>query len=167
VTHHRGAIDLSFTYLGREHDPLVGHFGREIVLGQAEELAVMNSLLNQAGSPASAAEDVAMEWMGHAVAPAEMPGMATAAEFAGLRAAEGLDADEQFTRLMILHHAAGVTMGDYAAAHGENAKVKKLAAAMANVQGIEIAEMNHRREQLGLARVPTAAIEAAQQEHAH
>jgi hypothetical protein len=27
-THHNGAIALGFAYLGREHDPLVGHFAR-------------------------------------------------------------------------------------------------------------------------------------------
>ncbi len=26
VRHHQGALALSFGYLGREHDPLVGHF---------------------------------------------------------------------------------------------------------------------------------------------
>jgi uncharacterized protein (DUF305 family) len=159
-THHRGAIELGFTYLGREHDSLVGHFAREIVLGQSQELAVMNSLLGETGSPASTSDDVAMEWMGHAVAPAQMPGMASDADVEELRAAQGLDADDRFTRLMIVHHAAGVTMAQYAAEHGENAKVRQLAASMARVQRTEIIEMNNRREELGLAPVTDAEIRA-------
>jgi len=166
-THHRGAIELSFAYLGREHDPLVGHFAREVVLGQAQELAVMNSLLGEAGSPASVADDVAMEWMGHAVAPARMPGMANDTEVEALRAAQGLEADDRFTRLMILHHAAGVAMGRYAAEHGENARVKRLGAAMARVQRTEIIEMNNRRVELGLAPVSDAAIDELLDSHAH
>ena len=166
-THHRGAIDLSFAYLGREHDPLVGHLAREIVIGQAQELAVMNRLLGAAGSPASAGDDLAMEWMGHAVAPAQMPGMATATEVDALSGASGVDADDRFTRLMILHHAAGATMARYAAEHGENAQVKQLGAAMARVQRTEIIEMNNRRVGLGLAPVSDAEIDALLDAHAH
>jgi uncharacterized protein (DUF305 family) len=165
-THHRGAIELSFTYLGREHDSLVGHFAREIVLGQAQELAVMNSLLGEAGSPASTADDVAMEWMGHAVPPAQMPGMANDAEVEALRAAQGLDADDRFTRLMIVHHAAGAAMARYAARHGENTKVERLAAAMARAQLTEVTEMNNRRVELGLERVPDADVDALLHAHA-
>ena len=159
-THHRGAIELSFTYLGREHDSLVGHFAREIVLGQSQELAVMNSLLDQAGNQPSTADDVAMEWMGHPVPPAQMPGMANDADVEALRAAQGLEADDRFTRLMIVHHAAGAAMGRYAAEHGENAKVKELASALAKVQLTEITEMNNRRVELGLEPVSDAAINA-------
>jgi len=53
-THHNGAIALGFAYLGREHDPLVGHFAREIVVSQSQEIAAMNDYLRRAGSPASA-----------------------------------------------------------------------------------------------------------------
>ena len=96
-----------------------------------------------------------------------MPGMASDADVDALRAAQGLDADDRFTRLMIVHHAGGAAMGDYAALHGENDKVKQLAAAMARVQRTEIAEMNNRRVALGLAPVSDAEVEAALGEHAH
>jgi uncharacterized protein (DUF305 family) len=166
-THHRGAIELSFAYLGREHDSQVGHFAREIVLGQAQELAVMNSLLGEAGSRPSTSDDVAMEWMGHAVPPPRMPGMASDADVDALRAAQGLDADDRFTRLMILHHAAGAAMARYAAEHGENSKVKALAAALARAQLTEVSEMNNRRVALGLAPVSDADIDALLDAHTH
>ncbi len=164
-THHRGAIELSFAYLGREHDSLVGHFAREIVISQSEELAVMNSLLSEAGSRVSTTDDVAMAWMGHPTPPAQMPGMATDDEVVALRAAQGLEADDRFTRLMILHHAGGAAMADYAAEHGDNAKVRQLAASLAKVQRTEITEMNNRRVELGFAPVSAAEIDAVL--HAH
>jgi hypothetical protein len=43
-THHNGAIALSFDYLGREHDSLVGHFAREIIVGQSQEIAANEQL---------------------------------------------------------------------------------------------------------------------------
>ena len=48
-THHNGAINMSFDYLDRSHDPVVKHFAQEIISSQSQELAAMNSYLNQAG----------------------------------------------------------------------------------------------------------------------
>jgi uncharacterized protein (DUF305 family) len=166
-THHNGAIALSFDYLGREHDSLVGHFAREIILGQSQEIAAMNNYLNRAGNPASAADDVAMEWMGHPVRPTNMPGMPTEAESAQLLAASGLAADDVFTHLMIRHHAAGSAMAAYAAEHGEHAGVRAFAAAMAKAQRTEINEINNRRVALGLAAVPRREIRQLERLHAN
>jgi uncharacterized protein (DUF305 family) len=159
TVHHEGAISLGFDYLRNEHDPLVGHFAREIVFLQAQQIATMNSLLEAAGDPESASDDVAMDWMGNPVTSARMPGLATEAEFAELRAAQGLAADDVFTRLMIRHHAAGAVMADDAARHGSNKKVRELASSMVKVQRLEITEMNQRRAELGLARVETSDLE--------
>jgi uncharacterized protein (DUF305 family) len=159
TTHHNGAIGMGFTYLGRENDPSVGHFAREIVLGQSQESAVMNELLADAGGARPDDADVAMEWMGQPVAAARMPGMATEGELDALRASEGLAADDAFTRLMIRHHAGGIAMAEFAAEHGENERVRNLAAAMAKVQRTEIVEMEMRRQQLGLPPVDTSDID--------
>lgn len=155
TTHHQGALSLSFDYLGRESDPVVGHFAREIVREQSVEIATMNALLNDVGAQADATvdDDVAMEWMGEAVAPAAMPGLASAADFARLQAATGLAADDVFTELMIAHHAAGAEMASYAAEHGENETVRRLARGMARVQRLEIDELNERRRVLGLPEI--------------
>jgi len=167
TAHHQGAISLSFDYLRREHDSLVGHFARDIVLSQTQEVTIMNSLLTDAGNPRSADDEIAMDWMGMAVDQAQMPGMPTDAEVASLRSATGLDADDQFTRLMIRHHAAGAAMAEYAAAHGENDKVTRMAAAMARVQRTEILEMEARRSALGLPRVDTADLDQMADHGAH
>jgi uncharacterized protein (DUF305 family) len=160
TVHHEGAISLGFDYLKNENDPLTGHFAREIVFLQAQQIATMNSLLEDAGDPESASEDIAMDWMGNPVTSGRMPGLATEAEFAELRAARGLEADDVFTRLMIRHHAAGAAMADYAAQNGSNKKVRELASNMAKVQRLEVAEMNSRRVELGLPAVDTTDVEA-------
>jgi uncharacterized protein (DUF305 family) len=106
-----------------------------------------------------------MAWMGHPVPVAQMPGMPSRAEVDRLRTSEGPDADERFTRLMIRHHAAGVAMADYAADHGENGSVRKLATAMARLQRAELAEMNSKRRDLGLDAVDTSDL-SSQNAHA-
>ena len=154
-THHEGALALGFAYLPHQNDATVTHFAREIIRDQSIEINAMTVLLADAGDAAEAVldDDIAMDWMGESFAPLEMPGLATEAEFEELEAASGVDADELFTRLMIVHHAAGAAMADYEAKHGENDTVRKLARAMARIQRIEIGELNRRRVALGLEEV--------------
>jgi uncharacterized protein (DUF305 family) len=158
IVHHNGAVALGFDYLPREHDPVIAHFAREIVSTQSAEMAVMSLLLGDAGNPAIANDDIAMEWMDDPVDAAGMPGLASEAEFAELRAASGVTVDDVFTRLMIRHHAAGIAMARRAAESGENPRVRRLARTMAQVQGREIADMNRRRAVLGPSTVDVEAV---------
>lgn len=162
IVHHNGAVALGFEYLSRASDPTVAHFAREIVTTQSAEMAVMNLLVDDAGHPEVATNGVAMEWMGEPMRPEEMPGMASDADYAQLRAATGIAADEVFTRLMIRHHEAGIAMANRAATDGENPRVRRLARTMAKVQRTEVAEMSRRRDALGLA-----AVDASDVAHAH
>jgi uncharacterized protein (DUF305 family) len=165
-THHTGAINLSFDYLDRSNDPVVKHFAQEIISSQSQELAAMNSYLNRAGGADVIGDgSVAMAWMNHPVRPADMPGMPTRAELAELAESSGVTADDLFTHLMIRHHAGGAAMAQYAAEHGENSGVRKLAAAMAKVQGTEIDEMNNRRKVLGLPPISQSEIDDVQTVH--
>jgi uncharacterized protein (DUF305 family) len=165
-THHNGAINMSFDYLDRSHDPVVKHFAQEIISSQTQELAVMNSYLNRAGGADAAGDgSVAMAWMGHPVRPADMPGMPTKAELAQLDESSGLEADDLFTHLMIRHHAGGIAMAEYAAEHGEHAGVRNLARTMARVQRTEINEMNVRRVALGLEPIPQSEISGLETVH--
>lgn len=151
--HHQGAITLAFAYLDRAHDPTVRFMARDVVTYQSQEIGAMNGLLAEAGDPAAAHSPIAMRWMGHPVARGAMPGLATKAQYGRLAVSSGLAADDLFTRLMIAHHAAGVAMARAETRLGDNADVKRLAAAMASIQRDEIGEMNLRREQLGLEAV--------------
>jgi uncharacterized protein (DUF305 family) len=165
-THHNGAINMSFDYLDRSHDPVVKHFAQEIISSQSQELASMNGLLNRAGGAAVVGDgSVAMAWMGHPVRPADMPGMPTKAELAQLDGSSGTEADDLFTHLMIRHHAGGIAMANYAAEHGEHPGVRALARNMAKVQGTEINEINTRRVALGLPPVPRSEIRELETVH--
>jgi len=165
-THHNGAINMSFDYLDRSHDPVVKHFAQEIISSQSQELAAMNSYLNQAGGADVAGDgSVAMAWMDHLVRPADMPGMPTKAELAELDESSGLEADDLFTHLMIRHHAGGIAMAEYAAEHGEHSGVRDLARTMAKVQRTEINEMNVRRVALGLTPIPQSEIRKLETVH--
>lgn len=75
---------------------------------------------------------------GRAVAPGEMPGIATAAEMERIRSA-GSDTDAVFTALMIDHHAAGVSMAEAAVTRADDADVVELARRIADTQRKEIA----------------------------
>lgn len=152
TTHHQGALTLGFDYLPNQNDDVIAHTAREVILAQSQEIATMNSLIGEAGEDAERIENdsVAMEWMGHPVDPGDMPGMASADELAALSAATGLAADDLFSRLMIAHHAAGAEMSEYAAENGENETVRSFAGKIAEIQRIEIDELNTRREALGL-----------------
>ncbi len=76
--------------------------------------------------------------------------MATEAELAELDAAEGQELDDLFSSLMIRHHRGGTHMAQYAADDGSEESITSLAQAIVTTQESEIAEMNLRREALGL-----------------
>ena len=155
VQHHSGAITLGFEYLQARGDGPMGHYAREIVIEQSQEVAQMNSLLAEVDEHETIGDGVSMEWMGRPIRTQRMPGMARADQIAELGAARELSADDLFSELMIRHHAAGVAMADEAAALGKNARVALLARAMARVQRQEMAAMNAGRAALGLEPIPT------------
>ncbi len=157
IEHHSGAINLGFTYLPNASDPTIESMAREIIVDQSQEVGFMNTLLAGVDDTSTVGDGVSMDWMGETVPSSEMPGLATKADFARLGAETGITADDDFSRLMIEHHAAGIEMADYAAEHGENEKVRRLARAMAKAQRFEIHEMNLRRVALGLPAVEVAS----------
>jgi len=148
--HHSGALTLGFAYLPRGQDPTFTSMAEEIITDQSLQIGTMNGLLAEADDQGTAGDGIAMDWMGHAVPSRSMPGLATKADYARLAGESGLTADDDFSRLMIAHHDAGAEMAEFAAKHGENETVRELARKMAKAQRFEIAEMNLRREALGL-----------------
>jgi uncharacterized protein (DUF305 family) len=151
--HHSGAINLGFEYLPNAEDGTLASFAREIILDQSQEIGYMNALLADVDDTSTVGDGVSMDWMGETVATADMPGLASQADFDRLAGELGITADDDFSRLMIEHHAAGVAMAEYAAEHGENAAVRRLARAMVKLQRFEIHEMNLRRVAIGLPEV--------------
>jgi uncharacterized protein (DUF305 family) len=76
--------------------------------------------------------------------------MATPEQLADLEAGRGLALDDLFTRLMIEHHAGGIHMAEFAEEHARLGDVRELARSMAANQEMEIGELNHVRQDLGL-----------------
>ena len=90
-----------------------------------------------------------MGWMGHTMAAASMPGLATDDQLQQLTTASGPEADRQFARLMIAHHEAGITMAQYAADHAADGSVRALARSMVTGQRGEIVELQGMLAKLG------------------
>lgn len=140
--HHEQAIETSFRYLDRpDTDPRLRTVAKSIVFDQGIEIGVMLQLLAGMGAPTVSADGTAMAWMGHAVEPSAMPGMATAEQLDELAAATGAEADELFVELMTAHHQGGIEMATDAAARAENDDVRRFASSWAQNQQSEIIEL--------------------------
>ena len=114
--HHEQAIETSFRYLERpDTDPRLRTVASSIIFDQGIEIGVMLQLLSDMDAPTVSADGTAMAWMGHAVEPSAMPGMATAEQLDELASASGADADELFVELMTAHHQGGIDMATDAA----------------------------------------------------
>lgn len=155
TTHHYQAVEMSNIYIRNGDDPLLREIAAKISFAQAGDIRVMQRALvdwNQDGTP-----DVAMEWMGMPVDQNAQPGMATADQMAALEAARGSELDDQFSELMIRHHAAGIHMAEQAAERANLGSVRDFASIVAGAQREEITELNQRRAALGLPEVDADA----------
>ena len=140
--HHEQAIETSFRFLDRpDTDPRLRTVAKSIIFDQGIEIGVMLQLLADMGAPTVSADGTAMSWMGHAVEPSAMPGMATAEQLDELASASGADADELFVELMTAHHQGGIDMATEAAAGADNADVERFASSWARNQQSEIVEL--------------------------
>ena len=152
TTHHLQAITMANAYIRNGRDPFLSQEAGEISLAQAGDIRAMNLALESWHADTS--DDIAMEWMGMSVPQDQQPGMASDAEIARLGRLRGRALDEQYSRLMILHHAGGVHMAAAAATQARLGSVRRFAAAMAHGQRSEIEELNRWRVQNGFPAVP-------------
>ena len=152
TTHHNQALTMGFDYLQDGTDPLLRQIAREIVTYQASEIGVMGDHLTQWGQSGTET-GTAMGWMGMATPRDEMTGLATREQMDELATARGAELDQLFTRLMIVHHAGGIHMADFAAKEATTTTVRRWAASMADGQRGEIAELNRWRVQHGFSPV--------------
>ncbi len=150
ATHHLQALTMAFDYVEHGTDPRLRQIAKEIANYQAAEIGVMNDHLTRWGQ-AGTEPATAMQWMGMPTPRDEMLGVATEAQMDELAAARGPELDELFTRLLIVHHAGGIHMADFAAEHATTPTVRRWAAAMADGQRGEIAELNRWRVQHDLS----------------
>lgn len=160
--HHLQAVEMSMIVREETDDPDIRLLAYDIALAQQQQAGQMFSWLTVWGLPQVASEP-SMTWMvrpgrsgtGHdhgpgapAHVPGEpMPGLATEAQLAQLRAATGVEAERLYLDLMIAHHLGGVDMAEAILDRSTNRVVTSLARAMIAAQQSEI---DYMRELLAL-----------------
>lgn len=151
--HHAQAVEMALLVRDRTDDETVRTIAYDMAITQASQSGAMYGLLDAWGLPQRSSQP-AMAWTdlpaldgsdgGHQMdpdAPSGMPGMATEAELAALRAATGDDAVRLFLELMIPHHAGGLEMADAVLARTDVPQVVSLATGIYRAQQAEIVVM--------------------------
>ena len=162
--HHAQAVEMAMETYRKTDDPELRSLAYDIATTQSAQRGEMFDWLVQWGLPQLGAPSMA--WMtdaapghdGHGNAAAEpmtddemreAMGMATEAELARLRAAEGTEADCLFLALMIRHHEGAIPMADAVLELGSVPRVLAVAEAMKLGQTAEIESMEAAQLRLG------------------
>jgi len=149
--HHLQAVEMSFLVRDRTDDESVRLLAYDIANAQSHQAGQMYGWLAEWGLT-QASPEPSMTWMtrptidgsahehdGADHTPGEpMPGLATSEQIAELAAADGVEAERIFLRLMIAHHLGGVEMADAAIARTEKRVVVDLSTSIVNSQEKEI-----------------------------
>lgn len=133
IVHHRQAVTMASWERDYSGDPALRALAYDIESTQTEQLGRMQGWLALWG--AAPANGQHMAWMG--MSTTRMPGMATAAEQSGLRAATGRDLDVRFLQLMLRHHTGGTGMLAEATGRAQVPAVRALAGQMLEAQTAE------------------------------
>ncbi|MFD7793537.1 DUF305 domain-containing protein [Streptomyces sp. NPDC059759] len=129
ITHHTQALRMTELAPDRAESGAVRRIAGRIAAAQGPEITTMKSWLK--------AHDGAGTGHDHA----DMPGMATKAQLAELRAADGSAFDRLFLRLMISHHDGAITMATDVKAQGNNIQIEEMADDVIAQQTSEISRM--------------------------
>ncbi|MFF8829184.1 DUF305 domain-containing protein [Streptomyces sp. NPDC015131] len=156
AVHHQQAVEMSFLVRDRTKDEEVRRLAYDIANTQANQRGMMLGWLDLWGLPKVAPGEEPMSWMGmpshgpshgsshgsgHGPAGGDgalMPGMATAAQLDGLRAASGRDAEVRYLKLMTAHHRGGVHMAQGCVDRCRPGVERDLAQGMVDAQESEI-----------------------------
>ncbi|MBW8737872.1 MAG: DUF305 domain-containing protein [Streptomyces turgidiscabies] len=131
IEHHAQAIELTELVPQRAASASVKRLAERIAAAQRPEIASMQGWLKDNGN------DGKMTGHSHGA----MPGMATEAQLATLRAAKGKAFDKLFLTLMITHHEGAVTMATEVKGQGNNPRVEEMADDVIAQQTSEINRM--------------------------
>ncbi|WP_377472758.1 DUF305 domain-containing protein [Plantactinospora endophytica] len=139
-SHHAQAVEMAILAHGKSTNPDIQTLAADIALTQQGQIGVMQTWLKNWGlSPTG--RQPRMAWMpdgAGALKDGLMPGMATDAERAELRAATGSDFDLLFLRLMLNHHLGGIHMAEGILDLSDDEQVSALAESMVAGQKKEI-----------------------------
>ncbi|MFD7510269.1 DUF305 domain-containing protein [Streptomyces sp. NPDC059853] len=142
IEHHEQAVEMTDLADAHAEDSAVRGIARRIAATQEPEIEAMRAWLLRNAQGAGSAGD----GHGHHEGDGEaMPGMASEAELAELRAARGAAFDALFLELMIAHHEGAVTMAADVSAQGNDVTALEMAAEIGASQRVEIARMEAMR----------------------
>ncbi|WP_326648238.1 MULTISPECIES: DUF305 domain-containing protein [unclassified Streptomyces] len=133
ITHHGQALQMTALAPERAGSTQVKRLAERISAAQKPEMAAMQGWLKNNGG--------AKGKSGHDHGQGAMPGMATPAQLAQLRAAKGTAFDELFLKLMITHHQGALTMATEVLSDGNNVLVEEMANDVIAQQTSEINRM--------------------------
>jgi uncharacterized protein (DUF305 family) len=148
-THHDQAVQMAQVARDNSNDPAVRTMAFDIETGQLGQIGQMRGWLQVWGQTPQA-DIPQMAWMDHTVEPGQlMPGMASTAELARLKALSGKAQDVYFLQLMIRHHKGGLEMAQYGAAHAAEPYVRDMASKIVTAQQNEVVAMEQMLRERG------------------
>lgn len=111
IAHHAQAVRIAGWAPTHGASPAVQRMAERVVVGQNDEIAIIQRWLRTRGQPVPEADSMhaMMPGMDHTM---HMPGMLSAEQMAQLDAARGPEFDRLFLTLMIRHHQGALTMVD-------------------------------------------------------
>lgn len=138
IAHHNQALEMTSLVPDRAAADPVKRLAERIKAAQQPEIGAMEGWLKSNGG----GKDGGSGKGGHdAHEHGVMPGMATEAQLAQLRAAKGRAFDEFFLKLMITHHEGALTMAAEVLSDGNNVQVEEMANDVVAQQTAEISRM--------------------------
>ena len=166
TVHHCQAVEMASWERDRATDPRVRQLAFDIETTQNQQVGRMQGWLGLWDAP-SLPGGGHMAWMddpahagmsgmsGTSGGVATMPGMASTADLARLRATPpGTALDVEFLQLMLRHHQGGVSMLEYGRDHADTAEVRNLAGQMLFSQNSEADLMRGLLAERGAAPLP-------------
>jgi uncharacterized protein (DUF305 family) len=141
IHHHAQALTMARMAPSHGASGEIQVLAERIIVGQNDEIAIMQRWLRDQGQPVPDPEAAAPHGGAHAM---HMPGMLTQEQLEELDAAQGAEFDRLFLTYMIQHHQGALTMveqlfGTYGAAQGD--MVFKIASDIGADQTSEIDRM--------------------------
>lgn len=135
IEHHRQAVDMTALAPERASNETVRGLASRIHDTQGPEIGAMEQWQKQFATAAEQhGHPTALPHVDHA----SMPGMASDADMAALKAATGGEFDKLFVKLMIAHHKGALKMAEDVLANGLDVKVEEMAADVIATQTDEI-----------------------------
>lgn len=141
IGHHAQAIHISRWAVSHGATPAVQRLAERIVVGQQDEIAIMQRWLRTHGQAVVEPDTAGHHAMDHST---HMPGMLSPEDLARLDRARGAEFDRLFLTYMIRHHQGALTMVDQLFASqgaAQNDTVFRLASDVYAEQSTEIARM--------------------------